>query len=279
MMHTVSIGNVEITALLDCPILMNPEFFMPEHADGIREEFGKDADERGLLPMAITCYLIRSEGKSIIVDTGIGVRKRAGFPIGHLPEKLTEAGIAPEDIDIVIATHLHIDHVGWNTVPGDDGSVARIFFPRARFLFQQREWDHWMQPEFTSQPNNAHLRECVQPVMDSGHVDLIGPEYAVDEHVTFLSTPGHTPGHVSIGILANGERGVIVGDASHHPVQLNHPDWSPTADTDPVLSARSREALFEQAIAERRAWLGGHWPYPGIGRIKRIEGRRVFGAL
>lgn len=278
-MHKVSIGNVEITPLLDCPVLMNPEFFMPEHADGIRVEFARDVDERGLLPMAITCFLIRSAGKTIIVDTGIGPRKRAGFPVGHLPERLTEAGIAPEDIDVVIATHLRIDHVGWNTVPGEASGTSKIFFPHARFLFQQREWDHWMQPEFLSQPTNAHLRECVQPAMDAGQVELIGPEYAVDEHVTFLSTPGHTPGHVSIGILAAGERGVIVGDASHHPVQLNHPDWSPSADSDPVQAARSREALFEQAIAENRVWLGGHWPYPGIGRIKRLEGRRVFGAL
>lgn len=278
-MDKVSIGNVEIVPLLDCPILMNPDFFLPAHAAELRADFASDVDERGLLPMAITCYLVRSAGKTIIVDTGIGARKRAGFPIGHLPEKLTEAGIEPEDIDIVIATHLHLDHVGWNTVPGEEGAPSRIFFPRARFLFQQREWDHWMQPEFTGAANNAHLRECVQPVMDAGQVELIGPEFAVDEHVTFLSTPGHTPGHVAIGILAAGERGVIVGDASHHPVQLNHPDWSPSADTDPVLAGKTRDALFERAIAENRAWLGGHWPYPGIGRIKRIEGRRVFTAL
>lgn len=278
-MQNVSIGNVEVTPLLDCPVLMNPEYFFPSHAASLREEFGGDTDERGLLPLAITCFVIRSAGKTIIVDTGIGPRKRPGFPPGHLAERLTEAGISPEDVDIVIATHLHIDHVGWNTTPGDTPGSSQVFFPRARFLFQQREWDHWMQPAFLDQPGNAHLSECVQPVMDSGQVELIGPEYAVDEHVTFLSTPGHTPGHVSIGILANGERGVVVGDASHHPVQLNHPDWSPSADTDPVLAARSREALFEQAIAENRAWLGGHWPYPGIGRIRRIEGRRVFGAL
>jgi glyoxylase-like metal-dependent hydrolase (beta-lactamase superfamily II) len=277
-MQTVSIGNVEVTPLLDTPILMNPEFFMPAYADGIREEYGKDANERGLLPMAITCFLVRSGGKTIIVDTGIGSRKRAGFPVGHLPERLTEAGISPSDIDVVIATHLHIDHVGWNTAPGENGA-NEIFFPRARFLFQQREWDHWMQPEFTGQPGNAHLAECVQPVMDSGQVELIGPEYQVDEHVTFLATPGHTPGHVSIGIIASGERGIIVGDASHHPVQLNHPDWSPTADTDPVLAGKTRDALFERAIEEQRTWFGGHWPYPGMGRIKRVEGRRVFGAL
>jgi glyoxylase-like metal-dependent hydrolase (beta-lactamase superfamily II) len=277
-MHRVSIGSVEVTALLDCPVLMNPEFFMPAHADGIRAEYGNDADARGLLPMAITCFLIRSAGKNIIVDTGIGARKRAGFPLGHLPERLAEVGVAPDEIDIVIATHLHIDHVGWNTVPGEDGS-KQVFFPRARFLFQQREWDHWMRPEFVSQPGNAHLSECVQPVMDTGQVELIGPEHAVDEHITFISTPGHTPGHVSIGIMASGERGVVVGDASHHPVQLNHPDWSPTADSDPVLAGKSRDALFEQAINEQRTWLAGHWPHPGMGRIKHIEGRRVFAAL
>ena len=277
-MNTAVVGNVEVTAILDTGLLMNPRTFLPGHGDQFLAEFPHLADERGLMPMAITSYLVRSAGKTILVDTGLGNRKRPGFPVGHLDESLHNAGIDPGEIEIVLNTHLHIDHVGWNTVDHEDGS-REIFFPKARFLFQQQEWDYWMQPKFLEQPANAHLVECVLPLKDTGRVELVTHEKAVDEHITFIPTPGHTPGHVAIGIMSAGERAVITGDASHHPVQLLHPDWSPGADTDPVMSATTREKLFDWAIDEGRTWIAGHWQYPGLGRLVRLEGKRVFQAL
>lgn len=278
-MRTVSIGTVQITALLDAPVLMNPEAFMPAHAEGLRREYGHEADERGLMPMAITCFLVRSAGKTVLVDTGLGPRKRPGFPRGRLPERLAEAGIAPADIDVVVHTHLHVDHVGWNTVDGEDGKPA-FFFPRAEHVVQQAEWDHWMRPEFLDRPEeHPHLLECVLPLKDSGRLRFTSAEQAFDEHLTFISTPGHTPGHVAIGVASAGERAVIAGDASHHPVQLAHPDWSPVFDADPALASKSRDALFDLVADGERTWLAGHWPYPGLGRIVRLDGKRVFRAL
>lgn len=277
-MHKVTIGNVEVTALLDTALLMNPRTFMADHGDQFVAEFGHLADERGLMPMAITCYLVRSEGKTILVDSGLGNRRRPGFPRGHLDETLRAAGIDPGEVDIVLNTHLHIDHVGWNTVDDEDGK-RRIFFPNARFVFQQQEWDYWMQPGFLEQPGNAHLVECVQPLKDAGRVELVSHETAVDRHLTFVPTPGHTPGHVAIGITSSDERAVITGDASHHPVQLVHPDWSPSADVDPVQSAKTRDRLFDWAIDEQRTWIAGHWDHPGMGRLVRLDGKRVFQAL
>jgi glyoxylase-like metal-dependent hydrolase (beta-lactamase superfamily II) len=277
-MHTVNIGNVQVTALLDTGLLMDPRQFMPAHADEFATEYKHLADERGLMPMAITCYLVRSAGKNVLVDTGLGSRRRPGFPRGHLDESLANAGIAPGDIDIVLNTHLHIDHVGWNTVDRDDGT-REVFFPKARFLFQQTEWDYWMTPERLAEPANAHLIECVAPLKDTGRIEMVTSERAVDEHLTFIPTPGHTPGHVAIGIMSNSERAVIAGDSSHHPAQLIHPDWSPAFDSDPVQSAKSRDALFDEVIAENRTWMAGHWDHPGIGRIVRLDGKRVFKAL
>ncbi len=277
-MHKVTIGNVEITALLDTALLMNPKIFMPSHGDELLAEYRDLADERGLLPMAITCYLIRSAGKNILVDTGIGPRRRGGFPPGHLDQALADAQLTPADIDIVVNTHLHIDHVGWNTFDTDDGR-RQVFFPKATFLFQQAEWDYWMTPERVAEPGNSHLRECVAPLADSTHLTLVNTESPVDAHVTFIPTPGHTPGHVAIGILSAGERAVIAGDSSHHPAQLIHPDWSPDVDTDPVQSAQSRDRLFDRVIDEQRTWIAGHWQYPGFGRIVRLDGKRIFKAL
>jgi len=278
-MQKVTIGDVQVTPLLDTPVLMNPVFlFKPEQAEQFVREWGDRADSRGLYPMSITCYLVRSGGKNILIDTGIGPRPRANFPQGRLPEALKDAGVDPAEIDIVVATHLHIDHVGWNTFEDEQGKT-QVFFPKARFVVQQTEWDHWMQPQFLEAPQQAHLRECVLPLQETGQVELVTGEQPLDEHITFIPAPGHTPGHVAIGLYSQGERAVVVGDASHHPVQLDHPDWSPNADSDPVLAGKTRDRLFDDAAADGRTWLAGHWEYPGMGRIVRLNGRRVFQAL
>lgn len=275
---TVSIGSVEITALLDTGLLMNPQHFMPEHAGEFTEQFGHLADERGLFRMAITCYLLRSGGKNILVDSGLGNRRRPNFPVGHLDESIANAGLTPADIDIVLNTHMHIDHVGWNTIDEEDGS-REIFFPNAEFWFQQQEWDYWMQPERMNELGSPHLLECVEPLRDTGRIKFVDGEVSIDEHLTYVPTPGHTPGHVAIGIMSQGERAVIVGDASHHSVQLVHPDWSPSFDWDPVMSAKTRDELFDWAIEEERTWIAGHWEHPGFGRLIRVDGSRTFRAL
>lgn len=275
---SVQIGNVEVMPILDAPILMDPRMFMPEHAEQFLSEYRDQADERGLFGMAITCFLVRSAGKTLLVDTGLGGRQRPGFPRGRLDQALAEADVAPADIDTVLNTHLHIDHVGWNTIDAPDGS-REVFFPRARFVFQRKEWDFWMTPERMAEPGNVHLVECVEPLKDTGRIDFFEGEAAFDENLTFIATPGHTPGHVAIGIYSSGERAIIIGDASHHPVQMDHPDWSPAFDIDPVQSAKTRDALFDQAAADGRTWFAGHWPFPGIGRIVRLDGKRVFQAL
>ena len=277
-MHKVTIGTVEITALLDTSILMNPRTFLPKHGEQMLAEYGHMADSQGLMQMAVTCYLLRSAGKNILVDTGLGGRRRPGFPRGRLDETLRDASISPSEIDVVLNTHLHIDHVGWNTIDREDGG-KQVFFPNARFLFQQTEWDYWMTPEHLAEPGNAHLIECVAPLTSTGRVTMVDTEYAVDEHITFIPTPGHTPGHVAIGIMSAGERAVIAGDASHHPAQLIHPDWSPGFDSDPIQSAKTRDRLFDRVVDEERTWIAGHWEHPGIGRILRLEGKRVFQAL
>jgi glyoxylase-like metal-dependent hydrolase (beta-lactamase superfamily II) len=277
-MHKVTIGSVEVTALLDTGLLMNPRMFMPQHADQFVAECGHLADARGLMPMAITCYLVRSGGKNILIDSGLGNRRRPNFPLGHLDESLAKAGLEPGDIDIVLNTHMHIDHVGWNTIDREDGS-REVFFPNAQFWYQQAEWDYWMQPERMGEPGNAHLVECCEPLRNTGRITFAEAETAIDEHLTYVPTPGHTPGHVAIGIVSQGQRAVVVGDASHHPVQLIHPDWSPAFDYDPVQSAKSRDRLFDWAIEEQRTWLAGHWDHPGLGRLVRLEGKRTFQAL
>ena len=278
-MERLTIGNVEIRPILDAAVLMNPHQMFTKHADEMLEQYSEYIiDDRGLMGLSITSFVLRSAGKTIMIDTGLGNRRRPGFPRGNLADALAEAGIAREDVDIIVHTHLHIDHVGWNTVDNDKGE-PEIFFPNARYVIQQPEWDYWMTPERLAEEGNAHLRECVEPLRDTGRIDFHNGETALDENLTLIGTPGHTPGHVSVGIASAGERAIIIGDASHHPAQLDHPDWSPNPDVDPVLSAKTREKLFEEAAADGRTWIAGHWQFPGIGRIVPLEGKRVFQAL
>lgn len=275
-MTQVTIGNVTILPLLDTSLLMNPRMFFPEHAEQAIAEYPDLLDERQLMQVSITCYLVRSAGRNVLIDTGLGPRRRPNFPPGKLDQAFANANIDPASIDQVVHTHLHIDHVGWNTVE-DGAGGTRAYFPNARHIVQQREWDYWMQPKFVE--SQDHLRECVEPLAKDGRFDFYEGEHALDENLTFVPAPGHTPGHVAIGIYSAGERAVIIGDASHHPMQLDHPDWSPSADVDPVLSASSRDSLMDTAADDGRTWIAGHWPHPGVGRIVRLDGKRVFKAL
>ena len=279
MSATIKVGNVEILPLLDCKLLMNPRGFFPTVADQFLAEYPHlIVDSRGLFEVAITCYLIRSGGKNILVDSGLGNRRRPGFPPGHLDDALRDAGVDPREVDLIVNTHLHIDHTGWNTVDDIEGN-PRFFFPNARWLVQRMEWEYWTQPRFINDPQYPHLTPTVLPLESSGRLDFAFSEQAIDQNLTFVPAAGHTPGHVAIGIASAGERAIIVGDASHHPVQLDHPDWSPGVDSDPMMSTRSRDRLFDEAADSGALFIAGHWPHPGAGRIVRLEGKRVFRAL
>ena len=279
-MESIRIGAVEITALQDTTLTLEFRTFLGQLAEQMDRDDPAGAGQPRPFPIAVTSYLVRSGSNLVLVDTGMGPRQRAGleFPAGRLDQALLGVGVSPGDVTHIVHSHLHIDHVGWNTVENPDGSY-QPFFPNAKYLIQQAEWDYWMTPEHLPLGRNQHLRECVEPLKDTASLQLVDGERAIDQNLTFVSTPGHTPGHVAIGVYSQGERGVIVGDASHHPAQLLHPDWSPPADWDPVLSARSRERLFVDAEADGRRWVAGHWPFPGFGRILRVEGKRVFEAL
>ncbi len=277
-LEKVTVGSVEITALLDAPFLQNPKVIAPEHSEEMAEEFRDTLDERGLAMGAVTCYLVQSGGQLILVDTGIGPRKRPGFPSGRLDEALREAGVRPDEIDAVVHTHLHIDHVGWNTFEAAEGR-SELFFPNATFVIQQAEWDYWMTPEMLAEPRNVALRECVEPLRHSGRLRFTTGEDSFGERLVFISAPGHTPGHVAVGIADGSERAIIVGDASHHPVHVTHPDWVTPLDWDPAMAGSSRDRLFNLAADEHRLVLAGHWRHPGWGYIVRLNGKRTFRAL
>jgi glyoxylase-like metal-dependent hydrolase (beta-lactamase superfamily II) len=272
---TVWVGNVEIASLFDGPLpLPLWQFAVPVHRAAMEGAMRHLADEHGQVIVPMRCYLLRTEGRVVLLDSGFGPRPDGGV-VGCLDRSLRNAGVDPCDIEVVLNTHLHHDHVGWNIVDGADG-IPAAFFPNAEHVFQQAEWDYWMTPERLADPANAHLRRSVAPLPDLRPVRFVTGEVTIGRDLTFVSTPGHTPGHVAIGIQSSGERAIIIGDASHYAEQLDHPEWSPVWDADPHVAADTRRKLFDEAEADGRLVAATHYPGTGMGRVVRLSGRRVF---
>jgi glyoxylase-like metal-dependent hydrolase (beta-lactamase superfamily II) len=285
MAERLKVGNAEIAVATDAEFRYVPTQFIPgPGADAWRQALG-GADPDALYESRVTCYVIRSQGKNILVDTGVGAHGLWRFGDGHLLDSLKELDLTPEDIDFVMPTHLHLDHVGWNTTPTPNGPVPT--FPRARYLFQQLDWDAFTSDEFMNRPSVSPMSDAMQnmirvavlPLKDSGLMDLIGPEQVLTDEVTLLHTPGHTMGSVSILVQSGTEAALLIGDAAHNPAQFANSDWAPAVDIDPSLSARSRKGLVEQAIRLNAMVAGGHLASPdqsAFGTIIQMEGRPMW---
>jgi glyoxylase-like metal-dependent hydrolase (beta-lactamase superfamily II) len=273
--ETIQIGNVSVQALQDISTPARPSIMFPMSTPEKLQDFQHFINERGHFTLNIGAFAVRSSGRTILVDTGIGNKNREQFRNGILPENMRAAGIEPEDVEIVLITHLHIDHVGWNTVERDGKFVP--FFPNARYVIQRREWEYWTQPEIVEK--TPYIADSVLPLQETGQVDLIEDVTAVTPEITTVPTPGHTPAHVSIAIVSAGERALLTGDVVHHPVQLTEPEWAMTADLDPRMALETRRALIERLERERELVIGTHFPAPGFGRLLRMGERRYWEAL
>lgn len=272
---TIRIGNVEITAVLDagasapCNILF-PTIAMEDWAPHKQHL----AEDGRTLSISISSYLIRSGGKTIIVDTGIGDKGRAFFPTGRLPDALRDAGAPPESIDIVANTHMHIDHVGWHTTKQGDAYVPT--FPNAKHLFNKGEYEYFTQPYIAQQ--NPQIIDCVLPLKDAADIELTSDEYQLTDEITLIQTPGHTPHHQSFVIRSGGEAGILWGDICHHPAQVTEL-WSPMFDLNPEQARETRERVLQKIEDENLRLIAGHFPYPGFGDIVRVDGKRYWRGL
>ena len=271
-MPTLSVGTARIEAVSDGYLDEEREHFFPDLA-ATAFAAHPEALVDGKLRFPLTSYLIRTSGRTVLVDTGLGPRLRGGRAgvTGLLPGALTALGVAPEQVDTVLFTHLHFDHVGWNCVEREGGWAPR--FPNARYLIHRPEWERWSTESF------RYLAEQVQPLFQTHHVQLIDDGCEPVPGVQVLNTPGHTAGHISILVYSSGEGGVITGDAAHTPLELEQPDCSPAIDEDPAQSAASRSMLVQRIEAEGLLVLGGHFPPPHAGRVLRVGPRRVYQPL
>ncbi len=273
----LQVGNATLVALQDSWAPMKPGAFFGAVEDTAWEPYRDLLRDDGTFILNIGAWLVHSEGRTILVDTGIGARP-VRMPLQEppeLPSVMQAAGVGTADVDTVVLTHLHFDHTGWNTT--DEGGVATPLFSDARHIVQQAEWDYWTGSDVLRQA--AQYDNLLAPVEDAGLVDLIEGEQPVTSELTAIPTPGHTPGHMSFVLSSGGERAYLLGDAAHHPAQLSEPGWSPNADVDPELSARTRAALFERIEREEALIASGHFPFPGLGHACQRDGALRFEAL
>ena len=257
------VGSVELVSLTDGQGGGAPTAIFPTSISDVwPEEFPELIDGNGLIHPRYGSVALRSEGKLIVVDTG------AGSPEGRLLGELEAKVVNRDEVDLVVLTHLHGDHIGGNLIDG------RPAFPNARYLVSRADWDYWTAPNVLN--DNSAVQEQAAPLEGLNVLDLIEGEFAVTGELTTLPTPGHTPGHISLVIQSAGERGFILGDVAHSPAQAEYTDWSSAFDIDSEMSLVTRRAIFDRLEADGSLISAGHMPEQGFGRLVREGGRRIW---
>jgi glyoxylase-like metal-dependent hydrolase (beta-lactamase superfamily II) len=270
------IGEVTVTKIVELEVTGGSRFILPQATPEAVLPIGwlqpDFADERGRLRMSIHAFIVETPGRRIVVDTCLGNdkenRRIATWNKLHTNflADLAEAGYPRETIDTVICTHLHVDHVGWNTMLVDDRWVPT--FPQARYLMGRTEYEHWTRQD-EREDMVAVLADSVAPVWDAGLVDLVEADHRLCEEVSLVATPGHTPGHVSVRIASPGEAALITGDFMHHPCQIARPEWSSTADSDPLQARLTRERMLSGLAGTPTLVIGTHFAGRTAGRVVR----------
>ncbi len=268
------IGDIKITQLIEMTAAGGELEVLPDATPDnlsklpwLKPHFVSNEDN---LILNIQMLIIETPDQKMVVDTCIGNDKNLNMPDWsnlQLPflEDLKKLGHDPESIDTVICTHLHVDHVGWNTRKVNGNWEPT--FPNARYLVVKEEYDFWRNLE--EDPFGDVFGESVKPIFDAGLADLVENNHNVGGGVSFESTPGHTPGHVSVCISSNDETAVITGDMMHHPCQIGRPEWVTPFDADNDAAVITRKAFLERYADKPVLVLGTHFADPVAGKIVR----------
>jgi glyoxylase-like metal-dependent hydrolase (beta-lactamase superfamily II) len=274
----VRIGDVEILQLSDGMLEFDLCNFFPTIPDAQWAPYESHLTTEHKVRFNLGSYLIRSSGRTVLVDTGLGPRPAdtPDVPWGELLRSFADNGVRPDEVDMVVMTHLHRDHIGWNVLR--EGGRYVPTFPNARYWMSRKDWDTSHQPDVQPQ-RYPNAPTCAWPLEELGLIEFMHGEHGLTRELTAVPTPGHTPGHMSILITSQGQRALVLGDAAHSPAQVEEPDWVSRADMDPELTRQTRKALLDRLEREQILVAAGHFEAPGFGRIVRLDGRRYWRGL
>lgn len=281
------IGNVRVTRIVEGGEAVDASFFL----EGVTREFVRSQD--WLRPYFVTAdgqtigvrqtFVVESEGKRILVDTCVGNDKPRTVGLFNrlqtsFLQDLEASGCAPEAVDLVLCTHLHVDHVGWNTRLVKGRWVPT--FPNARYLFGRKEWEYWTHAAETYSDgvimDASILSDSITPVIEEGLADLVDTDHVITSEVRLIPTPGHTPGHVSVEIVSAGRTAIITGDMMHHPVQCCMPDVTVKLDDDTARARATRRAFLARYGDAPVVVFGTHFAHPTAGWIRARGDAWIF---
>ena len=271
-MNSWQIGDVRITSVVEIEAPIPGESVIPSaNATAVQAHpwlVPHFATEEGFLHLRIQLLVVESQGRRIAIDTCLGndkSRTNEFFDNLQTPflASLEAAGFPPASFDAVVCTHLHVDHVGWNTMLVDGAWVPT--FPNARFLIGRVESEHW--DAYGIHEDGDVYGDSVRPVIEAGLVDLVEFGHRVTDDIVMEPTPGHSPGHQSVHISSGGVHALITGDVMHHPVQLCEPDWESAFDSDIDHARATRREVLSRYAGTDVLVIGTHFAGPGAGRI------------
>ena len=270
------VGGVTITRIVELEATGGSRFLLPDATpEAIREIdwlMPNFANEAGKLIMSVHALVLEIGDRCIVVDTCIGNDKERANPNWsnlQLPflEDLSNAGFDRHKVDTVLCTHLHVDHVGWNTMLVDGKWVPT--FPNAKYLMAQQEFEYWRDND--DMEYGDVIGDSVMPVFDAGLVELVELDHEICPSIRLQPTLGHTPGHVSIRIQSGGQEALITGDFIHHPCQMHRNDWASTADFDPAEAMQTRLDVFSRLANTDCLVIGTHFATPTAGLVRQND--------
>ncbi len=251
-------NNVQLWPLVDAvPASVSPTWSFPAIAPAAWQSVScSGLDAQGQFSPNLGCFLVQLNGMNILIDAGIGPgpNQYLGGLTGNLPARLAEIGVSEKNIDLVVFTHLHMDHIGWAGSPGDSR------FPNAPYVAPERDAAFFAQgAPGMGEHHRAAYAATMAPLIAAGRVDLLPDGAEIAPGIKYLATPGHTPGHQSVLINTGSMTLAVTGDVFHCPAQIEQPDWSHRADHDPALARKSRHEFLKRAVDENWILAAGHF--------------------
>jgi glyoxylase-like metal-dependent hydrolase (beta-lactamase superfamily II) len=274
-----SLGNLRIDIVSDGYFLQDAGGLFGLVPRTLWEPVTGSPNERNLLPVPLNCVLVRGGGRTVLIDTGVGTkidptRREKVYPgdYGHLLESLARVGVRPPDVDVVVNSHLHFDHCGWNTANVHGAAIPT--FPNARYIIQRGEWEAATHPN--ERTRTGYLADNILPLAESGLLELVEGEHQVSSEIRLLPAPGHTEGHAAVVLSSGGETAVYIGDMVQHASQMDRLPWIAAFDVLPLVSMETKRRAIQDALRSGSLIISPHIAYPGVGRMQEIDGRPRF---